>query len=260
MTNGQVALVDKFEVSAEIPEDMIEATALDPGLGVSFNPEDQLLPLVYILQGLSPQVNKRGDSYVDGAEPGDFWLRGALQPIRNGEEGIKAIPCGMQRSWIEWLPERQGFVARHQEIPHGVQSKKVRRDDGSEMTVAMLGDNIIQDTREFYIMVEGHPYVLPCTSTKHTFARQWQSYFHQLTHPKTGGVMPSPSQLYLLTTVPVSNAKGDWFGLKFQFLGFVPKPVYEHAKAFANAVKRGERKAEAPISGAEGERSEEIPF
>jgi hypothetical protein len=73
--------------------------------------------------------------------------------------------------------------------------------------------------------------------------------------------MPTTSQLYQLTTIPQSNAKGDWFGLKFQFLGFVPKPVYEHAKAFHNAVKKGERKPEAPLAGAEGETvTGDIPF
>ncbi len=251
--------VDQFEVTDKISDDMLEITGQDAGLGVSFDPADQLLPLVYVLQSNSPQVNKRGEGYVEDAEPGHFWLRGAIEPIRSGLDGIKAIPCGMVRSWIEWLPERQGFVTRHPEVPQGIQNRKIRGDDGGERSVMMLGDNIISDTREFYIMVEGHPYVLPCTSTKHTFARQWQSYFHQLTHPKTGQVMPTTSQLYLLTTVPQSNAKGEWFGIKFQFLGFVPRPVYDHAKAFSLAVKRGERKAEAPLAGAEGD-DKEIPF
>ena len=251
----------KFEVSTSVPDDMLEVTAQDAGLGVSFDPADQLLPLIYVLQGLSPQVNKRGEGYVEGAEPGHFWLRGAILPIRSGVDGIRAIPCGMKRCWIEWLPDRQGFVGRHDDAPKGMEPRKVRGDDGAERSVLMLGDNLIQDTREFYIMVEGHPYVLPCSSTKHKFAREWTSYFHQMIHPETGQVMPSASQLYNLTTIPQSNAKGDWFGLKFQFLGFVPRPVYDHAKAFWNAVKRGERRAEAPIAGAEGEeRTGDIPF
>lgn len=247
-----------FEVSTTVPEDMLEVTAQDAGLGVSFKPEDQLIPLIYVLQSNSPIVNKRSEQYVQDAEPGHFWLRGALQPIRSGVEGINAIPCGMERSWIEWLPDRGGFVRRHPEAPEGMVSRVIRGDDGKERNVMMLEDNLIVDTREFYVMVDGHPYVFPCSSTKHTFARQWQSYFHQLTHPKTGQVMPSASQLYKLTTIPVSNSKGEWFGLKFQFLGYVPKPVYEHAKAFANSVKRGERKAEAPL--ASHEEKDDIPF
>jgi len=155
-------------------------------------------------------------------------------------------------------------VARHDTPPADMVEKMVRdQETGRERTMLIRSGNgnIIQDTREFFLLCEGHPYDLPCTGTKHTFARQWQTMFHQFKHPKTGGVMPSFSRKYRLTTVPMSNAVGQWFGLKFQDLGYVTKPEYEAAKAFHLAVKRGEKKAEAPIAGAAGSTKEdEIPF
>jgi hypothetical protein len=84
-------------------QELLDMAEQDSGAGVSFKPEDQLLPLIYVLQTGSPAVEKRGDSYVEGANPGDFWLRNAIIPIRNGEEGIIAIPVEMVRTWIEWL-------------------------------------------------------------------------------------------------------------------------------------------------------------
>jgi len=254
--SNEVAVTNQ-ELSAEL----LDLTAEDTGKGVSFKQEDQLLPLIYVLQGLSPQVQKRGDSHIEGAEPGHFWLKNSLTPIWDGEKGIEVIPCEMVRTWIEWLPNRGGFVARHEAPPADTIQKTMRDDAGAErqMLVRSSNGNTIQDTREFYIIAQGQPYVLPCTGTKHTFARQWQTYFHQYHHPKTGGVMPSFSRKYRLTTTPVTNAKGEWFGLKFEDLGLVSLTEYQNAKKFYEAVKKGEKKADIPDAAHDGG-STEIPF
>ena len=239
---------DIQKTRGELPAELLIDTEKDAGMGVSFKAEDQLLPLIYILQSGSPAVDKRGDNYIDGAEPGDFWLRNALDPIKNGEEGIIAIPCEMTRAWIEWLPNRQGFVARHDTPPSDMKTSIVRGDDGRERQALVRGvnGNIIQDTREFFLLVDGQPFVFPCTGTKHTFARQWNTFFKQFLHPKTGGIMPSFSRKYRLTTIPSSNAIGKWFGVKFQDEGWVKKSEYEAAKTLCLAVRKGEKRAEAP--------------
>ena len=247
-----------------VPDDLLGATETDAGMGVSFKQEDQLLPLIYILQSNSPVVDKRDPSHVEGAEAGHFWLRNSLIPIRDGVIGIDVIPCEMQRTWIEWLPNRQGFVARHEEAPVDME-ERIQRDSetGREKVILVRkgNGNIIQDTREFFIVCDGQPFDLPCTGTKHTFARQWQTMFHQFRHPKTGGVMPAFSRKYKLTTVPMSNAIGKWFGLKFQDLGFVSKAEYDSARSLHMAVKRGEKRGEAPMANvAGGTKEDDIPF
>lgn len=252
-------------IRGELPAELLEDTAKDAGMGVSFKQEDQLLPLIYVLQQMSPAVDKRGDNYIEGAEPGDFWLRNAIDPIAKGEQGIVTIPCEMQRTWIEWLPNRQGFVARHDAPPIGMKASVVRDDSGREKQVLVNNENgnIIQDTREFFLLVDGAPYVLPCTGTKHTFARQWNTFYKQFHHPKTGDVMPSFHRKYRLTTVPASNAIGKWFGLKFQDEGYVTKPEYDMAKALCLAVRKGEKRAETPDARHEEPASgdgQEIPF
>ena len=252
--------------SNQLPAELLDITAKDAGMGVSFKQEDQLIPLIYILQTGSPAVDKRGDNHIDGAEPGDFWLRNAIEPIKNGEEGILVIPCEMTRSWIEWLPNRQGFVARHSQVPSDVETRKERDDSGREKTVLIRGENgnLIQDTREFFLLVDGQPFVLPCTGTKHTFARSWNSFYMQFRHPKTGEVMPSFSRKYRLTTVPASNALGKWFGLKFQDEGYVQsKAEYDAGKALCLAVRGGEKRPETPDAKHEETGSvdgAEIPF
>jgi hypothetical protein len=249
-------------VEPQLPAEQEEYLALTEQYaerGVSFKAEDQLVPLIYVLQALSPQVEKRGDNYIEGAEAGDFWLRNSLDPIRNGEEGIIAVPVDMFRTWIEWLPNRGGFVARHNAPPGDMVAKMIRGDDGREREVMVRGNgNFIVDTREFYIMVDGDPYVFPCSSTKHTFARSWQTMFHRFKHPKTGKILPAFAHKYRISTVPQSNVHGKWFGLKFEDAGKSSLDELKAGIAFSNAIAEGERKAEAPI--ASGESKEDIPF
>jgi hypothetical protein len=241
-----------------VPDDLLGATEADAGMGVSFKQEDQLLPLIYVLQTNSPVVEKRSDAYIPGAEPGHFWMRNSATPIQDGVAGIDVIPCEMVRTWIEWLPSRQGFVARHDTPPEDMVERTIRDDNGREKVILIRdgNGNTIQDTREFFLIYNGQPFDLPCTGTKHTFARQWQTMFHQFRHPKTNQVMPAFSRKYRLTTVPMSNAIGKWFGLRFQDLGFVTKQEYDQAKAFYLAVKSGAKKAEAPLA----DHGEDIPF
>jgi len=255
--NTQVQLSD-------VSQEMLDAMEQDAGQGVSYKQEDQLLPLIYVLQSNSPVTDKRSDSYVGGAEPGHFWLRNSINPIKDGVLGIDVIPCEMIRTWIEWQPNRQGFVARHEEPPADMESRVQRDESGREKTVLVRrgNGNLIQDTREFFLLCDGQPYDLPCTGTKHTFARHWQTFFHQFRHPKTGIELPAFSRKYRITTVPMSNAIGKWFGLKFQDLGMVDyEREYKPAKLFYDAIKRGEKKAEAPMAGvAGGTKEDDIPF
>ena len=72
----------------------------DAGKGVSTAQEDNLVPLIYVLQTNSPQVNKRDERYIEGAEPGDLWLRNAPQPIVKGAEGV-AIPALLLQQVLE---------------------------------------------------------------------------------------------------------------------------------------------------------------
>jgi hypothetical protein len=248
-------------VETQLPAEQDEFLALTEQYaerGVSFKQEDQLIPMIYVLQQMSPSVDKRGTNYINGAEAGDFWLRSALEPIRNGEDGIAAIPVEMYHTWIEWLPNRGGFVARHDAPPKDMVSKMVRGDDGREKTALVRGNgNLIVETREFYILVDGDPYVFPCSSTKHTFAKSWQTMFHRFKHPKTGKILPAFAHKYRLSTIPASNALGKWFGLKFEDMGETPLAELKKAIAFSEAIARSEVRPEAPIDGG---KEEDIPF
>jgi hypothetical protein len=230
------------------PSELAEQMQIDAGRGVSSRPEDQLIPILYVLQTNSPACDKRGAGYIDGAEPGHFLLRGAIEPIRDGTVGIEAIPAGMVRTFLEWLPGRQGLVGRHDKLPNDVEIQTIKDGSHERQSLVRSSGNIIQDTREYFLLVEGAPFVLPCYGTRHTFAKQWQSYFQQFHHPRSGATLPSFSRRYRLRTVSTANAMGRWFGLKFDDLGWVGATEYRDARALNDIIERGAQRVELPIN------------
>jgi hypothetical protein len=232
-----------------IPAELHDIMARDSGRGVSTKAEDQLIPMLRVLQTNSPATNKRGSEYVPDAEPGDFFLRGALQPIRSGVEGLDVINCGMRRTWNEFGPTRgTGFFGAHDRPPADVEIRKVI-EEGVEKPVLVRtsNNNVVVDTRQIFLLVDGQPYMLPLTGTGHTVAREWTSWLNQLKHPN-GGLLPSYAHKYKLTTKPVSKASFRWFGLRFQDIGTVTVPEYHAARALAEIVERGAMRIETPIA------------
>jgi hypothetical protein len=244
------ALTPPSNANSAIPAELRERAKRDAGEGVSSKAEDQLIPLIYVLQSNSPQVDKRGNAYEENAEPGDFFLRGAINPVRSGIEGIEAQPCMMLRKWVEWLPSRRGYVTEHDQPPADLESR-ISSENTIEKTelVRKSNGNTIVDTRQFYLIVEGQPFVLPCYSTRHTFARKWQTDLNQRRHPDTGNVLPAFLHRYRLTTYPDENAKGKYFSLKFTYIGPVSAPEYDLGKRLYEAVTRGIARAEASTNG-----------
>ena len=79
---------------AGLPAHLAGLVEADAGKGVSTASEDNIIPLVYLLQPLSPQCMRGNADQIEGAQPGDIWLRGsAVQEIVSGEKGIVVQPC-----------------------------------------------------------------------------------------------------------------------------------------------------------------------
>jgi hypothetical protein len=213
----------------------------DAGEGTTQAAEDNLVPLLYVLQGLSPQVNKRNDAYIEGAEVGDIWLKNAPQPVFKGNEGVIFIPCHYSRCHVEWIPRDSGggFVTRHFTIP------KEAIDTGEKAAgkpiYEMPNGNTLVDTVNrtgFAIMPDGLalPYMIPMKSTNITVSRAWNSIINQ--KQKHGLILPSYSWRYRLTTVYRKNDKGEWYLLHAENdreLNDSERELYRQCKALKKA-------------------------
>lgn len=156
------------------------------GKGVSTRTEDMLIPMVRILQKMSPEVDENTPQYIKGAKPGDFIIKNGPRPIIKGDDGFLFQPCVYYTRYVEWLPRSKGggggagFVASHIEEPTDTISAPDPQNEERTIRIRKGNKNLVVETRYyvgFMIDEEDHsnafPAVVPMASSNHTPAKAW---------------------------------------------------------------------------------------
>lgn len=250
--------------AAGLPAALMERMAADVGKGTSQDQSDNLVPLIYVLQALSPQVNERKPDYIKGAKSGDIWLRNANNPIVPGATGILFQPCYFFKDWVEWKPRDSGggYIGRHESLPEDATQQADPKNANRVRFIRPNGNEVIETRYHVgrVILGAGHalPYVIPMTSSGHTVSRQWMFMMNNV---QIGG-KPAPSfgTLWRLKTKERSNASGTWFTWDISPAEAVPgisvvtpqgvfvasMDDYERGQRLFNSFEAGEQKAGAP--------------
>jgi len=257
----------------------------EPGGGLSKDQADNLVPLIYLLQPLSPQVMKGDPARIEGAEAGDIWLRNAEKPIIKGDkEGMVFQPCYFYKDLVEWMPDRCGFVGRHDIscLPN-VATKKGwtgtlndvkeihddERPNAPPRYVRSSNNNEIVETRYFVGNVffeDGRqplPFVIPLSSTGHSFGKQWMFLQNSQALPDGTPIDKSWVVLYRLRTVMKTNSQGSWYMYTVQKERLINSmQEYELGATLNKAFASGEKKIddEAMDASVVGGRAESGPL
>lgn len=266
MTKHQETKEVAIKSVAGVPEFLADLLKADAGKGVSSAQEDNLTPLIYILQSNSPTAQKRSPEYIEGAEPGSIWLRNSPDPIVAGEEGIIFQPCFFEKEWVEWIvrDDGGGYVGRYDELPEVAESKPDPKNPNRTRYLMPNGHEMIETRKHsgFVIRESGlvMPYTIPFTSSGHTVSRQWMSMMKFKQMPGVGSAA-SWASYYRLRTKQRSNAAGTWFVFDVSDAGWVPtKDDYSRGKALHEAFSSGSRKSEAPVHDTKEPTGDEVPF
>lgn len=268
--------------------DLAEFVAADAGAGVSTASEDNIVPLVYVLQATSPQCLPDQGVYIEGAHAGNIWLRNASHPLVDGRRGMLYQPCHFYKDWVKWRPRDSGggFVGRVAPNP----------GEEVEQFLVRLGAHLVEDPRQpnriRYVLPDGldlvetryHvgyvaglaevgdigpplPFVIPLSGTGHTFSRTWM---FQMGQKRISGVpAPSFAAYYRLTTRLRKNTSGQWYALESSDAGtqgegdrtmWVGRDAYLMGRALHAAFKSGEKSAEAPEAHPSEVSTDNIPF
>jgi hypothetical protein len=94
-----------------------------------------------------------------------------------------------------------------------------------------------------------NPALIVMKSTQLKKSRKWNSMMQSVKVEGKNGLFTPPmfSQIYRLTIVSESNAKGNWHGWEIEKVGAVDDAgIYGIAKTFAASIKAGEVKAKPP--------------
>jgi len=251
MTKTAVAKTEQNAVVA-YDDDLEALLAANAGAGVSSDPAHNTIPMVYVLQTNSPQVNKRNDKYVTNAEPGDLWLKNGATPVIKGTEGVLFQPCHLDWKWVEWKPNREGFVTTHDVRPNEATQQHLDPTD-DRMSWVLPNGNLLVETCYVYGLVNFEfPYVIPLSSSGFRVARDWNTDIRNRKH--NGKPLPVFGTKYMLKTVLRTNNKGEWFTLGFEFVEGLPTAEQVRTGLdFFKAVSSGEKKAAQ-------EEATEVPF
>lgn len=244
----------KAELSVVEEKEMIALDAsfdnLDTGLE-DVTKDDMAIPLLKILQALSPQVNKRDGDYVDGAEAGAI-LNSVTNTVYDGEEGITVVPCAYRKSYVEWAPREsgQGLIKDHED--RNILDNCFRDEKGKYQ---LDNGNYIEETAYFYLLIQENggavsQAVVPMKGSQLTKARKWVTTMKMQTRVTSDGRrVPAPMffNKYQLTTVHQQNDMGNWFGWGVMLNGPLSnedRHVLEEAIAFQKAISSNDVKVQ----------------
>lgn len=232
------------------------------GATASSDVSDNLIPMVAVLQKNSPQVEKRGASYVKGSEPGDIYIKNLPNPVVKGEEGFIFQPCYFEKGTVEWLPRNKGggggggFIAMYKDKMPGeiAGSKQAPHPEDSSKKIWLSKDgNLLVETRYyggFIIEEEGPmPAVIPFASSGHTVAKNWNMLMRRKTYE--GQPVDMCVIYYRFTTLLREKGPNSWYILQITDAGDeedgVPTTMWAPTK---EDVERGQALATAMQSGA----------
>lgn len=217
----------------------------DDGLGgfESLSADVVAFPFIRILQSLSPQCKRTDPNHIPGAEEGMF-----LNNINNRviEPPVDVVVGRFDRYFIEWKPNRGGFVQAHApEIVAQMEATGELHRNEKNKLISRTGNEFV-DTYTYYIVfpyyIEDGICLLCLSSTQLKEARRWNRLLTSTFIPGTGRKALPYFMKWTLTTVPMSNDQGSWAGLHVEFAGFVGKEtlqlVTEERKALPTPEQR----------------------
>jgi hypothetical protein len=203
-TGSDVDVVDPYKAELEAAR----------GATVSRRLEDNVLPLVRLLQTNSPEVNRRNAGYVEGANPGDWYFRDAPKEIVRGEEGFDMQPLFLDHVYVQWKPDRGGFSGKtypFNDVPPEARDRiDIDSETGAQRNVlGMPNGDYLEDTIYIYGMVDKRLWVVPCRSTGLTIARRFNQALSFLQFD--GEELAIFGSTWRFTTRMAQNKKGEWF-------------------------------------------------
>ncbi|MEJ2248062.1 MAG: hypothetical protein P8Y70_00195 [Candidatus Lokiarchaeota archaeon] len=185
--------------------------------------DDLNIPFLRIIQKLSPQIDETSSDYIEHAKVGMFF--NTITKKLYGME-INLVPFKYQKVWIEWKPNRGGFVASHK--PDSI---PVDQSDFSEWK---YNNNIIQETLLFYVIIADHPeegplvFALSSTGIKH--GKTWNNLITNTRLPN-GDRAPIYASVWNIQSVLCSNEQGSWYQIgsksaAIKRVGFINKELF----------------------------------
>jgi hypothetical protein len=202
-------------------QNIVDLFGEDAGMGgEDVRAQDMLIPFVTILQKLSPQLNKRKNEYIEGAEEGMILETSSGRVFEGEKAGIKVVPIKYARRYTEWVPREKGggLIGERDE---SILDSCIQQEKGGYKTAS--GNDVVV-SGNFYVLIvqdDAKPIkaIISMSASQLKKARGWVSNLQEQTITMSDGSVkdaPYYSNVYRLTTIPQENDQGSWFGWKIE--------------------------------------------
>jgi hypothetical protein len=235
--------VNVLEPGSLITQDMAEMMAADAGQGFEqVSIKDVAMPFIAILQSLSPQVKKGSTAKIDGAEEGFIFHTVKQTFVDPTKTHIRIVNCGFQKRWVEWKPDRGGFVSTHK--TDQVLLKCTKDEKGKYKNSA--GNYIVETAYHFVLLVADdgsyEQAVISMASTQLKNSRRLISLLMSLKLDFGGKKVDAPmfSHTFDVNTKIETKGENSWFGWDLTHPTLITDPaLYTAARKFHEMVKDG---------------------
>ena len=201
--------------------------------------EDLQLPRLDVLQALSPQINKKKDEYIEGAEVGCIFntLTGELYP-----DGVKITPVSFVKRYLVWVDRKkdsEGGLRSIHETSEEAEAWIEEQDDEDKLESVATAEHLV-------LLDNGTEVIMSMAKSKMKVSRKFNSLIRL-----NGGDRFSRS--YLVTAVDDKSAQGEFqnFGIKND--GFPSEDCYSKAVALYEAIEAGAKQASGNYDNASSE-------
>lgn len=236
----------------------------DVGAGFENVKQDDLgLPMLSIIQKMSPEVDEDDPKFIEGVKAGDVLLNLTKKCYADKASPAMYVPCGYQKAYVEWTPRESGggYVQAHSQA---ILNQCTRNEKGQDVlsngnlivtTAYIFGYMFDEDEKDWIFTI------LSMSSTQLKKARQWLNIMssHKMTQGDKKILLPMYSHKYKLSTQPESNEHGTWYGWKIEVGDMVSEPeLVGKCREQREQLAAGSMSAlAAPTLDADGN---EIPF
>lgn len=217
------------------------------------------IPFLSVLQSNSPQVDEASAGAIAGARAGMLFenVTGKMTPRG---EAVRFVPCAFRRVFLRWGPrggDGAGFkgemtadmVAQERAAGKIVEMEGRLYYPLADGSVNREKCDRVSDARNHYILIldandSWQQALLSLGSTQIKKSKNLMAALASVKRAAGNGSMFTPptwASVVSATTIPESNEKGNWFGIRMELTGQVGRAdLYVAAKAFRDSVTKGE--------------------
>jgi hypothetical protein len=252
--------------------------AADAGAGLEGGrAEELLLPFIYVLQPLSPQLDKTGAGYVPEADEGMFFntLTGL---VYDGATGLEGVAVNREYLYTEWNPREKGGGFKGTRSPDDDLVRRLKREQGAFQALRTPDGTDLVEQFNLAMILGPAPLsletcfqgLIPFKSTSIGVYKAFYSRATSFRYKTPKGMITPPiwAHRWRVTTAAMKNDSGRWYNPKFELVSgpeparsLLPAsdPLYGEAKRLNEMFRAGQVRTDYEAGREPGDDVDDIP-